>query len=69
VNHLAKLPLIAVAVIALLVAAEAQTDQVDKQELQKLQGTWVLVSGEVDGTPVAPRREQQDQLQRDHHGP
>jgi uncharacterized protein (TIGR03067 family) len=38
-------------VIGLLSAAEAN-GKVDPAELKKLQGTWTLVSGEMDGKPM-----------------
>jgi uncharacterized protein (TIGR03067 family) len=34
--------------------AEAQDNNLHEQELKRLQGTWVLVSGEVQGKKVAP---------------
>ena len=42
----------ALVVLAAFGTSEAKEQKIDKQELKKLQGTWVMVSGEVDGTPV-----------------
>jgi uncharacterized protein (TIGR03067 family) len=49
-----KLPLIALAAVGLFAAAgaEAKDVKVDRQELKRLQGTWVLVSGEMEGKKV-----------------
>jgi uncharacterized protein (TIGR03067 family) len=49
-----KLPFVVVAIIGLFGVAgtEAEDNQVHKQELERLQGTWVLVSGEVEGKKV-----------------
>ena len=38
-------------VVGLLSAAEA-AGRIDSAELKKLQGTWTLVSGEMDGKPL-----------------
>ena len=42
----------ALVVLAAFGTSEAKEQKIDKQELKKLQGTWVMVSGEVGGTPV-----------------
>jgi uncharacterized protein (TIGR03067 family) len=52
-----KLPFVVLVIVGLFAAggAEAKDNRVDKQELKRLQGTWVLVSGEVDGKKVASK--------------
>ena len=49
-----KLSLVAAIALGLTATAEAQTAKVDEHELKKLQGTWVLVGGEMDGKPIPP---------------
>jgi len=44
--------LLLLATVGLLVAADAK-DDMTKKELDKFQGTWVLVSGEKDGQKIA----------------
>ena len=53
-----KLPFVVLVIVGLFAAAgaEARDNKVDKQqELKRLQGTWVLVSGEVEGKQVASK--------------
>lgn len=52
-----KLPFVVLVIVGLFAAAgaEAKDNKVDKQELKRLQGTWVLVSGEVEGRQVAAK--------------
>lgn len=46
-----RLPLLMVLVVGLLARANAQDDA--KAELKKLEGTWVMVSGEQEGKPLS----------------
>jgi uncharacterized protein (TIGR03067 family) len=46
-----RMRLLLVVAAGLLVAADTKDDAA-KKELQKFKGTWVMVSGEVDGKPV-----------------
>ena len=54
-NRVLTLPFVVLAVVGLFAAAisEAKDTKVDQQELKRLQGTWVLVSGEMEGKKVA----------------
>jgi len=54
-NRALTLPFVVLAIAGLFAAAvaEAKDTKVDQQELKRLQGTWVLVSGEVEGKKVA----------------
>jgi uncharacterized protein (TIGR03067 family) len=52
-----------VAATLLVVVAQAQDEKAEK-ELKKLEGSWVLVSGEVDGKEVAKEHVQKSKLTR-----
>lgn len=54
-NRALTLPFVVLAIAGLFAAAvaEAKDTKVDQQELKRLQGTWVLVSGEMEGKKVA----------------
>ena len=54
-NRALTLPFVVLAIAGLFVAAvaEAKDNKIDQQELKRLQGTWVLVSGEMEGKKVA----------------
>ena len=56
-NRALTLPFVVLAIAGLFTAAvaEAKDNKVDQQELKRLQGTWVLVSGEVEGKKGCPR--------------
>jgi uncharacterized protein (TIGR03067 family) len=53
-NRALTLPFVVLAIAGLFAAAvaEAKDNNVDQQELKRLQGTWVLVSGEMEGKKV-----------------
>ena len=53
-NRALTLPFVVLAIAGLFAAAvaEAMDNNVDQQELKRLQGTWVLVSGEMEGKKV-----------------
>ena len=54
-NRALTLPFVVLAIAGLFAAAvaEAKDNKVDQQELKRFQGTWVLVSGEMQGKKVA----------------
>ena len=54
-NRALTLPFVVLAIAGLFAAAvaEAKDNKVDQEELKRLQGTWVLVSGEMEGKKVA----------------
>jgi uncharacterized protein (TIGR03067 family) len=56
--------LLGVAATLLVVAAQAQDakDEKVEKELKRLEGSWILVSGEVDGKEVAKEHLQQSKL-------
>src|SRR5262245_50137295 len=58
--------LLSIAATLLLVPAQAQdaTNEKVEKELKKLEGSWVLVSGEVDGKEVAKEHLQKSRLTR-----
>ena len=50
-TYLIRAVVVLLGVVSLLSAAEAK-GKIDQAELKKLQGTWTLVSGEMDGKPL-----------------
>jgi hypothetical protein len=57
-----RLLLVVVLSAGLRAGADAQDDAGVLTELKKLQGTWVLVSGEVDGQQVADEHVKKSQI-------
>jgi uncharacterized protein (TIGR03067 family) len=55
-NGALTLPFVVLAIAGLFIApvVESKDNKVDQQELKRFQGTWVLVSGEMEGKKVPP---------------
>jgi uncharacterized protein (TIGR03067 family) len=55
----------AVLLVAALSLAGAAADETDAKQFKKLQGSWELVSGEMDGKPIAEEHVKKGRIKND----